>query len=74
MKCSSKSLFAVKAATSRSTDLNRTGCRAATARPCAHEEALISLVRLMAQQAARECNEKRSLADPVTSTSSEREM
>ena len=74
MKCSSKSLLAVKAAASRSTlDSSRTGCRAATLQACTHEEALVSLVRLIARQAAREWAEHRSPADPVTSSTSEHE-
>jgi hypothetical protein len=55
MKGSSKSLLAVKAEASRSTsDSSRTGGRAATPGACTHEEALVSLVRLLARQAAQE--------------------
>ena len=67
MKSSSKSLLAVKAVASRSSSKSsRTGDRAATPRARTHDDVLVSLVRLIARQTAREWAERR--LDSFTAT------
>jgi hypothetical protein len=67
MKGSSKSLLAVKAAASRSTsNSSRIRDRAATPPARTHDDVLVSLVRLLARQAARETTKRHPEADQST--------